>query len=328
MNNILEFLVGMGDLLLGKKEEKIKEEPIEKFHSEQINPKKYSFRPQNLDQYVGQERAKELVKLNLEKIMTIKPVHFIISGTKGTGKSTLAYIIGNQLGFDINTYVAGSFTMENLQQFLEKNEESTIPQILFIDEIHSLDKSLGEFLYPLLEDFLLPIGGIEVRPFCFIGATTDLNILQKKLSPMIDRCGANIKLEHYEAKDIKEILKQYNDQIYKQDTLDEVYDILSKNVRYTPRIALAYYDDYIVCKDIKKVLHIHRIIKNSLTTDDILVLKHLKEIGKPIGVEVLAIITNQTKSDYMTLQEPFLLQQGYITRTSQGRLINSKGIQL
>ena len=72
------------------------------YHSEQIKPKVYAFRPKTLDQYIGQARAKELININLEKIRTIKPVHFIISGSKGTGKSTLAYIIANELGFDIS----------------------------------------------------------------------------------------------------------------------------------------------------------------------------------------------------------------------------------
>ena len=199
MFKALEFIFGMGDLVWKNKKQPAQEPTEEKYHSEEITPKKYSFRPQTLEQYIGQERAKELVNINLQKIMTIKPVHFIISGSKGTGKSTLAYIIGNHLGFGISTYVAGSFTMENLMQFLEKNEEADKPQILFVDEIHSLSKELGEFMYPLLEDFLLPLGNIKVKPFIFIGCTTDLNILQKKLAPLIDRCQANIKLENYEA---------------------------------------------------------------------------------------------------------------------------------
>lgn len=300
----------------------------EVYHSEQITPKKYSFRPQNLEQYIGQERAKELIKINLEKIRTIKPVHFIISGSKGTGKSTLAYIIAKELGLEIDTYVAGSFTMENLREFLIKNAESKNVRILFVDEIHGLEKSLGEFMYPLLEDFLLPIGNMTVRPFIFIGATTDKNILQKRLAPMIDRCQANINLERYNSQNIKDILKQYNDQLYQKNIDEYIYNLLSKNTRYTPRIAIALFEDFIVCKDIKKVLNAHQIIKNSLDTNDVIVLNHLAEINKPIGVEVMAIITQQTKADFMILQEPFLISEGYISRTSRGRIITEKGKQL
>jgi Holliday junction DNA helicase RuvB len=300
----------------------------EEYHSEQIKPKIYSFRPHTLEQYIGQERAKELININLQKIREIKPVHFIISGSKGTGKSTLAYIIANELDFEISTYVAGSFTQENLKQFLIKNQDDKNRiHILFVDEIHSLEKSLGEFMYPLLEDFLLPIGNIKVRPFIFIGATTDKNILQKRLAPMIDRC-QSVNLEHYSAIDIKAILKQYNDQLYQLNISEEDYELLSVNTRYTPRISINYFDDLVICKDIKKVLSAHQVVKNSLTVDDINILGHLKEIGKPISCETLAIIIQSTKQDYITLVEPFLLMEKYISRTARDRIITNKGIEL
>lgn len=323
MFDIKELIVGMGDLMFGRD----KEQEPQKYHSEQIIPKKYAYRPQNLDEYIGQERAKELLRLNIQKIMDIKPVHFLISGTRGHGKSTLAYIISNLLNFKIHTYIGGSFTMENLKQFLIENEED-IPHILFIDETHGLTKEIAEFMYPLLEDFLLPLGNIKVRPFIFIGATTEKNILLKKFSPMVDRCGCQINLEHYNPEDIKNILKQYNKQIHNLEISEEIYNILSINTRYNPRTAISMFDDYIVCKNIQKVLNAHRIIKNSLTTDDILILAHLKEINKPVGVETLAIIIQQTKQDYISIVEPFLLQQGYISRTARGRILTNKGILL
>jgi Holliday junction DNA helicase RuvB len=319
--DFLGMIVGMGDLLMDKLGIVSKEEP---YHSEQIKPKTYSFRPQNLEQYIGQFRAKELININLQKIREIKPVHFIISGSKGTGKSTLAYIIANELDYEISTYVAGSFTQENLVQFLVKNADAKKMQILFVDEIHGLDKSLGEFMYPLLEDFLLPVGNLKVKPFIFIGATTDKNILQKRLAPMIDRC-QSVNLEHYSAEDIKAILKQYNDQLYHLNISEEDYDLLSVNTRYTPRIAINYFDDLVICKDMKKVLNAHQVIKNSLTTNDLIVLEHLAEIDKPVGAEVLAIITQTTKQDYMTLQEPFLIMEKYISRLSRGRVITALG---
>jgi Holliday junction DNA helicase RuvB len=324
INQILEFVCGFADLFKDKKTE---ENNPQKYSPEQIKPMKYSYRPETLEQYIGQDRAKQLVNLNIQKIRSIKPVHFIISGTRGHGKSTLAYILAKNLGFKIHTYIGGSFTMENLKQFLLENEEGE-PHILFIDEIHGLSKELAEFMYPLLEDFLLPLGNIKVRNFIFIGATTEKNTLLKKFSPLVDRCGCQVNLEHYKPKDIKEILIQYNKQIHNIEVSEEIYDMLSINTRYNPRTSIAMFDDYIVCKDINKVLEAHRIIKNSLTTDDILILKHLAEINKPIGVETLAIIIQQTKQDYMTLVEPFLLQQGYISRTARGRVIVEKGKQL
>lgn len=320
-------ILSMG--LLKKTEEgtlSTQEETI--YHSDEVKPKNYSFRPRTLEEYIGQERAKELITLNIKKIQQIKPVHFIISGTRGHGKTTLAYIIARELGFNIKTYIGGSFSMDNLKDFLIENEKSAKPMILFLDEIHGLSKEIAEFLYPLTEDFLLPIDNIKVRPFILIGATTDKNILLKKFSPLVDRCGAQVNLETYNAEDIKKILKQYNNMTHSADIVEGIYDILSINTRYNPRTSIALMDDYIVSKDIIKVLRAHRIVKNSLTTDDILILEHLMEIGKPVGLETLAIIIQQTKADYQILVEPFLLVSGYISRTSRGRVITQKGIEL
>ena len=297
---------------------------------EQINPVKYNYRPQTLEEYIGQSRAKERIKMCIEQIHILNnPVHFLISGTKGHGKTTLALIIAKMLGFNISTYVGNSFTKDNLVNFLTKNQDSDLPNILFIDEIHGLDKNLADYMLPIIEQFILPEGGIKLRPFILIGATTDKNMLAKKSEPFVDRCASgDIKLEHYTVEDIKKILKQVNDQLYQKNIEEYVYDVLSNNTRFNPRTAIALFKDFLIVKDIDKVLHAHRIIKNGLNMDDVLVLKHLQEINKPVGIEVLAILTQQTKSDYQLLTEPFLLQQGYITRTARGRLVTEKAKQL
>ena len=194
-----------------------------KYTPEEVKPVKFIYRPKTLTEYIGQERAKELVNLTLEKIRTIKPIHILISGTKGCGKSTLANIIANELGFNINWTIGGAFTMEALQKFLVKNQDSKKPQILFVDEIHNLSKEVGEYLYPIIEDFILPEGNnIKLKPFIFMGATTEKNMLMKKFAPLVDRCGADIILEQYTAEDIKNILKQYNDKIYQLNIAEEV----------------------------------------------------------------------------------------------------------
>lgn len=301
----------------------------EQYHSKEITPKRYSFRPQTLEQYIGQERAKDLVKLNIEKIKNIKPVHFVISGHKGAGKSTIANVICNELGANINWYIAGAFTMENLKNFLVKNQDSDNIEILFIDEGHNLEKQIAEYLYPILEDFILPEGNnLPLKPFLFFTATTDMNLLIKKFAPLVDRCGANIILEPYTSKEIKEILIQYNDKIYKQNIMEKIYDILAENTRGTPRIALSFFDDYIVAKDINRVLNAHRIIRAGLTTTDILILKHLVEIKKPIGIEALAMIAGVSKADYQYVIEPYLINLNYLTRTARGRLSTNKSEEL
>jgi Holliday junction DNA helicase RuvB len=298
------------------------------YYPEEVKPVNVAYRPKNLSEYIGQERAKDLVRINIEKILTIKPVHFLISGTKGCGKSTLANIIGNELGFKVIWHIGGAFTKHALLNFLIKNQQDKEHSyILFIDEIHNLPQELGEYLYPIIEDFILPEGkNSRLKPFIFMGATTEKNILVKRFAPLIDRCGADIILEPYSASDIKQILKQYNERAYQLDMEEEIYDILSNNVRFTPRIALAFFDDFIVCKDVKKVLNIHRVIKNGLTTTDVLILNHFIEVGeKPIGIEALSMIAGVTRADFSYVIEPYLLSQGYMSRTSRGRIITNKG---
>jgi len=326
----MDFCDVMGiTTLLNWGKDKIAITPKEQYHSEQITPKKYSFRPKTLAEYIGQERAKELININLEKIRTIKPVHFIISGSKGTGKTSLANIISNELKANLNWYIAGAFTMDNLKKFLVKNQDSNLLEILFIDEIHNLNKEIAEYMYPILEDFILPEGNdIKLKPFLFISATTDMNLLLKKYSPLVDRCGANIILEPYKEEEIKQILIQYNDKIYQKNISFEIYNILSQNTRGTPRIALNFFDDFIVCKDINRVLNAHRVVKNGLTATDILILSHLIEIKKPIGIEALAMIAGVSRADFQYVIEPFLIFNNYLTRTARGRLATLKSEEL
>ena len=322
----MDFYDLLGILSLGIFDSnKTREEAKKVYTPTEITPTKFIYRPTNLLEYIGQERAKDLVNLNLQKIRTIKIIHFLISGNKGCGKSTLANIIGNELGFPITWHIGGAFTMEALVKFLSKNQDNKEVQILFIDEIHNLQKEIGEYLYPIIEDFILPEGNnLKLKPFIFIGATTEKNTLVKKFAPLIDRCSADIILEPYKPEDIKTILKQYNDKIYKLNIDEEVYDLLSRNTRMTPRIALAFFDDYVVCRDINKVLNAHRVVKDGLTVADILILQHLKEVGKPIGIETLAMIVGVTKVDFQYVIEPYLINQGYMSRTARGRIITNK----
>jgi Holliday junction DNA helicase RuvB len=324
-----DFLDLLGITTLIKRGKEVLGIKSEEYHSEQIKPKKFNYRPKLLSEYIGQDRAKELVNLNLEKILKIKPVHFVISGHKGAGKTTLANIISNELGANMNWYIAGAFTMDNLKQFLVRNQDSKGIEILFVDEGHNLEKQIAEYLYPIVEDFILPEGNnLKLKPFLFITATTDMNQLMKRFSPLVDRCGANIILEPYKEEEIRQILIQYNDKLYQKNISLEVYTLLSKNTRGTPRIALNFFDDFIVCEDIKKVLNAHRVIKDGLTTTDILILSHLAEIKKPVGIEALSMIAGVSKADFQYVIEPFLICNNYLTRTARGRLGTLKSEEL
>lgn len=295
----------------------------------ELKPHKFNFRPQTLNEYIGQENAKEQVRIGIYKCLNIKPSHFLISGIKGCGKSTLAGIISNELQFPITYHIGKVFTKEALLDFLNKNQTSKMPCVLFVDEVHGLDKNIAEYMYPIIEDFKLPEGkSVNLRPFIFIGATTEKDTLIKHYAPFVDRCGSDIWLEPYMPKDIEQILRQYNKKIYQAQVGDEIFELLSLNTRLTPRIAINWFDDYIVTKDIRRVLQAHRVITDGLTDMDILILNHLTEINKPVGIEALSIIANTTKETFGLLIEPFIIQQGYMTRTSRGRLITDKGKKL
>jgi Holliday junction DNA helicase RuvB len=243
------------------------------------------------------------------------------------GKSTLIYIIAKMLGCIPDTYVGGSFTIDNLHSFLKRNAQDNQLHILFIDEIHALNREVSEYMLPLLQSFILPEGNKKVKPFILMGATTNLEILQKSSQPFLDRCDI-LELEHYSAQDIKQMLKNYNDRVYQKNISEDVYDLLSQNMRFNPRTSLSAFDDFIIEENVQTVLNGRQIVKNGLTTKDILVLRHLAEIKKPVGIDVLAVITQSTRETYKDLQEPFILQMGYISRTSRGRILTIKGEQL
>jgi Holliday junction DNA helicase RuvB len=325
MFDLIGMLVGCGDLIWGKKEKDLICEDKESKIIQEVKPIKFIYRPDTLEKYIGQIQAKKLVRMALNVIVNKKPLHFLISGHAGMGKTTLAKIIGEgHLGFNFYSYIGNSFTQDTLKDFLIKNEKSIKPSVLFLDEIHSADKEILEFMLPIIEDFKL--NEIKLRPFIMICATNEKTILLRKSKPFCDRIQIQIQLEDYNAEEIKTILKQYNDQIYQENIPEEVYDILSKNTRYNPRISIAYMDLYIGCKDIKTVLEAHRVIKDGITDIDLKILNHLNSTnGKPIGEQALSVIANVERMDYVELLEPYLMRKNLISRTSRGRILTEQG---
>ena len=322
LDNLFE-LIGMTSLLDCRDKKK------EEYYTKEIKPIKFLYRPKTLDEYIGQEKAKDKVRDVLKIILNYKPLHILLSASAGMGKTSLAQVIANQLCFKLHTFIGGSFSMENLRDFLIDNEKSQNPNILFIDETHALKREIAEFMYPIIEDFTLPNNqNTKIRPFVFIGATTEKSTLEKKFKPFVDRCGCQIQLESYIIEDIKKILKQYNSQIYKEKISEEVYQKIAENTRYTPRIAIYYLDIFMVNKNIDKILQSNRIITKGLTDIDIKILSHLKEINKPVGEETLSIIGGIDRSDYKKLVEPYLISEGYIGKIRGGRILLEKGKKL
>ena len=285
------------------------------------------YRPRSLNEYIGQQRAKDLISLNLKKIAILKPVHFLISGPRGTGKTTLAYIVKNELKTVMLEKVAGEITNQDRVQALVRqiNGCSGTP-VVFLDEIHALKPQLAELLYPLMEDF--KSAGKRVKPFILIGATTEKNVLIKKVAPLVDRFQVQVDLENYNATDIVTILKQYKQRMFDdRDIAATTYSIIAHNCKYTPRIGITLLEDSVVEPDIKKVMEYHRIIGDGLNDVDKRILEVLKEHDKPIGGASLARIVGISEQDYIQVYENYLVAYEYIIPTNRGRVISEKGLR-
>jgi len=286
---------------------------------------KFMYRPETFENYISQDRAKDKAKLTIELINKGFPRHFLFMGNAGCGKTTISGIVAKTLGFNFNVYVGSNFTIDTMNDFLVKNADSKLPNVLFIDEMAELKKEVLTYMLPIIEDFKL--NELNLRKFILIGATTDTYILSKRCQPFLDRIQCKIYLEDYNAEDIRKLLIQYNDQIHHANVLSEDYNTISRNVRYTPRLAISLFDYYIATNgDLDRVLKMNRIIKDGLTDIDVRILKALNNTnGKPVGEEYLAVMGNMTKAEYKELIEPYLCRQGLLARGKSGRIITEAG---
>lgn len=291
-------------------------------------PQKFMFRPETFEEFISQEKAIDKAKLTIELIARGFPKHFLLMGNAGYGKTTLAGVISKTMGLNFNVYVGSNFTIDTMNDFLVKQQDTKLPNVLFIDEIAELSKDVLTYLLPIIEDF--KFNGLNIRKFILIGATTDTHILSKRCQPFLDRIACKIYLEDYSSEDIVKLLRQYNDQVHKANVSTEDYNTISKNVRYTPRLAISLFDYYIATNgDLNRVLKMNRIIKDGLTDIDIRILKALNSTnGKAVGEEYLSVIGNMTKAEYKELTEPYLCRQGLIARGKSGRMITEVGKKL
>jgi Holliday junction DNA helicase RuvB len=288
---------------------------------------KTMFRPQTLTEYIGQARAKELIKLNIEKITRFKPIHIFLSGDKGHGKTTLANIIANMLHAQFIQRIGSQMTdVDDVIEVLNLiNTSEELWTVLFLDEIHTM-KCKPELFYTIMEDFKL--AGQAIKPFTLIGATTEKNVFAGKYEPFLDRFQC-IELEPYKNEDIVAILSQYKRQMWNSlpDNAEHLR-IISENCKRTPRIAITLLEDTLVVNDITKILKYHDIVINGLTSKDIQLLRLLRDINKPVGEDALSQAIGINKKDYKTLHEPYLAKEQYIIRTGKGRIITAKGLAL
>lgn len=302
-----------------------------------------NIRPSSLDEYVGQSEIKENLNVFIKSSLMRGECldHILLYGPPGLGKTTLAYIIANELGTNIKTASGPSIEKTgDLAAILSTLEEG---DVLFIDEIHRIPRYIEEVLYPAMEDFYLDIvvgseGSsrnikINLPHFTLVGATTRAGDLS---SPLRDRFGIIAKLNYYTEDELYNIVKRTS-RVLDTPITDDAARELARRSRGTPRIAnrlfkrvrdfALVYGDGIINEDILSTsLDRLKVDKTGLDETDRLLLTAIIERfnGGPVGLEALASSIGEEASTIEDVYEPYLLQHGYLKRTTRGRMVTDK----
>ncbi len=302
-----------------------------------------SIRPALIDEYIGQTEVKENMKVFIEaaKIRHESLDHVLLYGPPGLGKTTMAYIIANEL--DVNIKTASGPSIEKPGDLAAVLSSLEPGDVLFIDEIHRMPRYIEEILYPAMEDFTLDIiigseGStrnikIDLPPFTLVGATTKAGDLT---SPLRDRFGIVNKLQYYTEEELTQIVKRTS-RVLDTQIDDEAARELAKRSRGTPRIAnklfrrvrdfaLVENKDIIDIDVTKKALERLKIDKSGLDeTDKELILAVIEKFsGGPVGIDSLATAIGEEVSTIEDMYEPYLIQEGFLKRTSRGRIATEK----
>lgn len=284
------------------------------------------FRPQTFSAYIGQERAKQYLKSNIEAIKQRKLImpHVILSGPAGYGKTTLAKIIANELQVEFKEHITSSLESPwNLLYAIKQAQKG----VIFLDEIHAIPRSMAESIYPIMEDF--KYSGEPIEHFTLIGATTEIGEMYKDRRPFIDRFKIIIELEDYSINDLVILVKQYHQKTFPLDKLtDDAYQAIASNCRETPRNAIRLLESCIFMNgNVRKTLYYFNIIKDGYTEKDLKILGYVALNDKGVGLQGLASFLGTSAENYTYTMEPYLLKNQLITRTPRGRRITDLGKQ-
>lgn len=298
-----------------------------------------SLRPRNFGEFVGQEKIKTNLEILIGAAKTRgEPIeHVLLYGNPGLGKTTLAHIIAKELGANIK--ITSGPALERVGDMAAILSSLETGDILFVDEIHRMNRTIEEVLYPALEDFSLDIVlgkgpsartvRLSLNRFTLIGATTKLSLLS---SPLRDRFGATYNFSFYEPGEISSIIERNAKILGISITPDGVGEV-AKRARRTPRVAnrlLKRVRDYAQVKNhssltgdlVKEGLALMDIDEHGLDSVDREILKTIvsKFKGGPVGLQTLAAATSEEINTIEDIYEPFLLQTGFLQRTPRGRM--------
>jgi holliday junction DNA helicase RuvB len=316
----------------------------ERIISSEVNESEVSFeqslRPQTLRQYIGQDQVKKSLEIFIEAARLRKETldHVLLYGPPGLGKTTLAVIIANEMGVNIRTTSGPAIERPgDLAAILTALEPG---DVLFIDEIHRLPRTIEEVLYPAMEDFCLDIVigkgpsarsvRLDLPPFTLVGATTRAGSLS---APLRDRFGVLSRLEYYKEDQLKNIVLRTAELF--ETKIDELSAVeIARRARGTPRIAnrlLRRVRDFAQVKGngeidlslARESLEMLQVDKLGLDHIDHKLLKGIIEKfrGGPVGLDTIAASIGEESETIEDVYEPYLLQIGFLQRTPRGRMV-------